>query len=75
MTKATLTKANTSLGLAYRFRDSVHYHHGGKHGNPQADLVLEKPSVLHLDSKAARRVSPSHFMEPEQRSLEAPNPQ
>jgi hypothetical protein len=28
MTKASLTKANIYLGLAYRFRDSVHYYQG-----------------------------------------------
>jgi hypothetical protein len=37
------------LELAYRFRDSGDYHHGGKHGNVQADIVLEKePRVLSL---------------------------
>ena len=30
------------MGLAYSFRDSVHYHHGGKHGSIQADMVLEE---------------------------------
>jgi hypothetical protein len=29
MTKATLTKDNIYLGLAYRFRGSVHHHQGG----------------------------------------------
>jgi hypothetical protein len=29
MTKASLIKNNISLGLAYRFRGSVHYHQGG----------------------------------------------
>jgi hypothetical protein len=43
------------LGLAYRFRGSVHYHHGRKHGSAQAGIILEKPKVLHLDQKAARR--------------------
>jgi hypothetical protein len=33
MTKATLIKNNTYLRLTYSFRCSVHYHHGGKHGN------------------------------------------
>ena len=28
MTKVTLIKGNISLGLAYRFRGSVHYHPG-----------------------------------------------
>jgi hypothetical protein len=35
------------------FRGLVHYHHGGKHGIFQADLVLEEPRVLHLYLKAA----------------------
>jgi hypothetical protein len=54
MTKATLIKANISLGLAYSFRVSVHYHHGRKHGSTQADTVVEEPRVLHLDPKAAK---------------------
>jgi hypothetical protein len=53
--KATLIKENIYLGLAYRFRGSVHCHHGGNHGIMEADLVLEEPRVLHLDLKAARR--------------------
>lgn len=28
--------------VAYSFRVSVHYHHGGEHGNVQIDAVLEK---------------------------------
>ena len=56
MSKATLIKAKISLGLAYSFRGSVHYHHGGKHGSMPADTVLEKElRVLHLDRKAARK--------------------
>jgi hypothetical protein len=44
------------LGLVYSFRGSVHYHHGRKHGDMQADMELEnKLKVLHLDLKAARR--------------------
>ena len=35
-------KGNISLELAYSFRGLVRYHHGGTHGNTQADLVLEK---------------------------------
>jgi hypothetical protein len=58
MTKATFIKANISLELVYSFRGSVHYHHGGKHDNMQADIVLEKElRVLHLDLKAVRRLS------------------
>jgi hypothetical protein len=42
--------------MAYRFKGLIHYHHGGKHGSIQADMVLkEKLRVLHLDLKAARR--------------------
>jgi hypothetical protein len=55
MTKATLlTNENISLGLPYTFRGSVHYHHGGKHGSMQLDMVLEKElRVLYLDPQAA----------------------
>ena len=54
MTTATLTKANISLLLLFSLRGSVHYHHGGKHGSMQADMVLEKElRVLHLDLQAA----------------------
>ena len=52
MTKATLIKENISLGLAYSFRGlMVHYHHSGKHGSMQADMVLKAPRAIHLDSK------------------------
>ena len=37
-------KNNIPLGLAYRFRSSVHYRHGRKHGSMQADMVLEELS-------------------------------
>jgi hypothetical protein len=55
------------MGLSYRFRSSVHYHHGWKHGSIQAGMVLEKGlRVLCLDPqgrncllKAARRRVPS----------------
>ena len=53
MTKATLIK-NISLGLAYRFRGSVHYHQGRKNGSIQADMKLEEPKVLHRVPKADR---------------------
>ena len=43
------------MGLAYRFRGSVHYHQGRKHGSVQAHMVLEELRVLHLVPKAARR--------------------
>ena len=37
--------------MAYRLRGSVHYHHGRKVDNIQADTVLELLRVLHLDPK------------------------
>jgi hypothetical protein len=46
------------LRLAYRFRGSVYYHHGRKHGSVQAGMMLEKElRVLHLDLKALRRLT------------------
>jgi hypothetical protein len=42
------------LELVYSFRGLVHYYHGGKHGNIQADMMLEKElRVLHFDPKVA----------------------
>ena len=38
------------MGLAYRFRGSVHYH-GRKHGTVKVDMVLEEQRIL----KASRR--------------------
>ena len=49
MNKGNSWKENIILGLAYSFRGSVHYHHGGKHGRVQADMVLEELRVLLLD--------------------------
>jgi hypothetical protein len=40
MTKATLIKVTISLGLAYSFRGSVHYHQVEKHGSVQADILI-----------------------------------
>jgi hypothetical protein len=65
MTKAALIKVNIELGLAYRFRSSVRYHHSKKHGSMQAVMVLEEPRVLlqhheHLNPKAARRETVFH---------------
>ena len=52
--QGNLTKDNISLGLAYSLRGLVHYHHGGKHGGVQADMVLEKErGVLHPDPQTA----------------------
>ena len=64
MTKATFIKDSTwgwfYLGLVYRFRGSVHYHHGRKHGRIQTYMVLEETRVLHLHRKEARnKLSPT----------------
>jgi hypothetical protein len=53
MTKATLIKENISFGVGLQFRSLVRYHHGGKHGGMQADMILEKElRILYLDPKA-----------------------
>lgn len=49
LTKAALTKGNIALRLAYIFRGFAHY----RHGSVQADMVMEKLRVLHLDPQAA----------------------
>jgi hypothetical protein len=54
MTKATLTKDNISLRLAYRFRGSVHYYRGRKHSIFQTDIALEELRVPYLHPKEAR---------------------
>ena len=54
MIKATLIK-DIYLGLAYRFRGSVHYSHGWKHESVQEGMVLEELRVLHLVLKVNRR--------------------
>jgi hypothetical protein len=46
---------NTYLGLAYNFRDLVNYHHAGKHGSIQADMILEESIVLRLYLQGAKR--------------------
>ena len=46
------TKYLVRVGL--QFRGLVHYHHGGKHGGMQADIVLEKElKVQFLDPQIA----------------------
>jgi hypothetical protein len=44
MTTTTLIKENILLGMAYRFRGSVHYHHAQKHESMQVDMMLENES-------------------------------
>ena len=61
------------MRLAYRFRDLVYYHHGGKHGSMQADMVLEKElRVLHLDPQATEGDSVPHWVEFEHRRYQSP---
>jgi hypothetical protein len=49
---------NNQLGLAYSFRDLVHYHHGGKHGSMQVDMMMENELRV-LDPKTAvQKVEP-----------------
>jgi hypothetical protein len=70
MTKATLIKKSISLGLVYSFRGSVHYHHGGKDGSMQADMVLEEElRTSHLNLKVARNFIPQTA----RRRLSVPN--
>jgi hypothetical protein len=45
-------RVSMTLKLAYRLIGAVHYRHGGKHVNVQADVVLEEPRVLHLNGQA-----------------------
>ena len=55
--RETMTKVNLikDISLAHRFRGSVCYYYGGKHGSIQADMVQEKLRVLPLVLKAAWR--------------------
>jgi hypothetical protein len=55
MSKATLTKDVSKLGLAYKFWGSIHSRHGKKHGSIQAGRAMEELRVLHLDPTANRR--------------------
>ena len=53
MTMSTFMKESFYLGLAYSFRDLAYYHHGGRPGGTQADVVLEKElRVLQLHLQA-----------------------
>jgi hypothetical protein len=45
------------IGAGLQFQRVSHYHPSRKHGSVLADLVLEELRVLHLDLKAARRLS------------------
>jgi hypothetical protein len=55
MTTATLIKDMIESGLAYKFRESVHYYYGKKNGSVQAGVALEELRVLHLVLKASKQ--------------------
>lgn len=55
----TIKKGDISLELAYSERGSV-YHHSGKHGGKQADMVLEKAGAESFTSRSADSRSESH---------------
>jgi hypothetical protein len=75
MNVATLIKENIYLGLAYSFRDLVHYHRGKKHSRMQADMVLEKLlRVLHLDPQTSGDCLP-YWAYLEHRRSQSPPPQ
>jgi hypothetical protein len=42
MTKVKVTLRDLA-GAGFQFQSSGHYHHSGKHGSMQAELVLEEP--------------------------------
>jgi hypothetical protein len=45
-----LSKGKHFIGAGLQFRGLIHYHHSGKHGSAQADMVPETQlRVLHLD--------------------------
>ena len=60
------------MGLAYSFRDSVYYQHGGKHGIVQADSVLEEPEFYILIQRQPRGDCFLHWPEPERRRPQSP---
>ena len=51
----TTYKRKHLVRASLQFISLAHYHHGGKHGGMQADMVLEKElRVLHLDPQVAK---------------------
>jgi hypothetical protein len=61
------------LGLVYRFRSSVHYHQGRKHGSIQAGMALEELRVLHLVSEGKQEKT--GFQQARRKFSESPSPQ
>jgi hypothetical protein len=61
--------------MAYRFRGSIHYHHGRKCGSVQADRVMEKElRILRLDLKVVRRKISRRIFHAARRWISKPNP-
>jgi hypothetical protein len=57
MTTARYKEKNL-IGVGIQFIYLFHFHRGKKHGNTQADMVLEKElRVLHLNQKGTGRES------------------
>jgi hypothetical protein len=64
------------IGAGLQFGGAVYHHHGRKHGDVHANMVLEKElRVLHLDPMATRRSvslqavkNLSHWVQPEHRT-------
>jgi hypothetical protein len=56
--QGNLYKEKHLIGAGLYFQ-KFNYHHGRMQGSMQADMVLDKPRVLYLDPKAARRKLPS----------------
>jgi hypothetical protein len=56
MTMATLIKESIESWLAYSFWGLIHYHHGRKHIDTVADMLLERAlRVLHPHWQEARK--------------------
>jgi hypothetical protein len=56
-------KGKHFIGAGIQVKGLVHYCHGGKHGEAQADTMLEKEMrVLHPDPKAAGRETASGWV-------------
>jgi hypothetical protein len=49
--------------LDSKFKGSVHYHHGKKHGRVQAGMALEELKLRYLVPKASRRLTLPHWTE------------
>jgi len=55
MSKTTLIKGNIELGLAYKFRDSIHYHQGRNMAASRQSAEERAELVQHLNPTAVMR--------------------